>query len=94
MPAEEKGTISVLSFIINAMPRGAGEARWSMRVLLLSTATTVALEPVLVGGLGPLPPLGVVGSAWAFVLGYGAGLILQGWRVPWPGLSRVGWAGA
>ncbi|MEJ2209742.1 MAG: MATE family efflux transporter [Anaerolineae bacterium] len=68
----------VLSFVINSMLRGAGEARWSMRVLLLSTATTVVLEPALIWGLGPLPSLGVVGSAWAFVLGYGAGLILQG----------------
>jgi Na+-driven multidrug efflux pump len=32
---------------------------------------------MLIFGLGPLPPQGVVGSAWAFVLGYGAGLILQ-----------------
>jgi putative MATE family efflux protein len=63
--------------ILNAILRGAGEARWSMRVLLLSTATTVALEPVLIRGLGPAPELGVVGSAWAYVLGYGAGLILQ-----------------
>jgi putative MATE family efflux protein len=67
----------VLSFVINSMLRGAGDARWSMRVLILSTATTVLLEPVLILGPGPLPPLGVVGSAWAFVLGYAAGLILQ-----------------
>jgi len=67
----------VLSFVINSMLRGAGEARWSMRVLILSTATTVLLEPMLIFGLGPLPSLGVVGSAWAFLLGYAAGLILQ-----------------
>jgi putative MATE family efflux protein len=65
----------VLSFVINSMLRGAGEARWSMRVLILSTATTVLLEPVLIFGLGPLPSLGVVGSAWASLLGYGAGLM-------------------
>ena len=67
----------VLSFVINAMLRGAGEARWSLRVLIVSTAITVVLEPVMIFGLGPVPPLGVVGSAWAFVLGYAAGLILQ-----------------
>jgi putative MATE family efflux protein len=67
----------VLSFVINSMLRGAGEARWSMRVLMLSTATTGLLEPVLIFGLGPLPPLRVVGSAWAFLSGYGAGLLLQ-----------------
>jgi putative MATE family efflux protein len=67
----------VLVFIINAMLRGAGEARLAMQVLVLSTAVTVVLEPVLIFGWGPLPPLGVAGSAWAFVLGFGAGLALQ-----------------
>jgi putative MATE family efflux protein len=67
----------VLNFVINAMLRGTGDAQWSMRVLLLSTAATVGLEPALIWGLGPLPSLGVLGSAWAFVLGYGAGLVLQ-----------------
>lgn len=78
----------VLSFVINSMLRGAGEARWSMRVLLFSTATTVALEPALIWGVGPLPPLGVVGSAWAFVLGYGAGMIVQG-TIMIGGRSRI-----
>jgi putative MATE family efflux protein len=67
----------VLVFIINAMLRGAGEARLAMQVLILSTAVTVVLEPVLIFGWGPLAPLGVAGSAWAFVLGFGAGLALQ-----------------
>ena len=67
----------ILVFVINAMLRGAGEARLAMAVLFLSTGVTVALEPVLVFGLGPLPSLGVAGSAWANVLGFGAGLALQ-----------------
>jgi putative MATE family efflux protein len=67
----------ILVFVINAMLRGAGEAGWAMAVLFLSTGTTVVLEPALVFGFGPLPPLGVAGSAWAFVLGFGAGLALQ-----------------
>jgi putative MATE family efflux protein len=48
-----------------------------MRVLFLSTAVTVILEPILVLGLGPVPPLGVVGAAWAFVLGFGTCLAAQ-----------------
>lgn len=67
----------VLVFAINALLRGAGEARWAMWVLALSTGTTVVLEPILVFGWGPIPALGVPGSAWAFVLGFGAGLALQ-----------------
>jgi putative MATE family efflux protein len=67
----------VLVFVINSILRGAGEANWAMKVLFLSTAVTVVLEPALINGFGPLPALGVAGSAWAFVLGFGAGLLLQ-----------------
>lgn len=67
----------ILVFGINALLRGAGEARLAMVVQFLTTAVAVASEPVLVFGLGPLPPLGVAGSAWAAVLGFGAGLVLQ-----------------
>jgi putative MATE family efflux protein len=48
-----------------------------MTVQILTMAVTVALEPILVFGWGPLPSLGCNGSAWAIVLGFGAGLILQ-----------------
>jgi putative MATE family efflux protein len=67
----------ILVFVINALLRGAGEARLSMQVLFLATAITVVLEPVLIFGLGPIPALGVAGSAWGSILGFGAGLALQ-----------------
>jgi putative MATE family efflux protein len=67
----------VLVFVINALLRGAGEARLAMTVLFVCTGVTVVLEPALVFGLGPLPALGVAGSALANVLGFAAGLILQ-----------------
>jgi putative MATE family efflux protein len=67
----------ILVFAINAMLRGAGEAGTAMRVLFLATAVTVVLEPILIRGWGPLPALGVAGSALAFVLGFGAGLVMQ-----------------
>jgi putative MATE family efflux protein len=67
----------ILVFAINSMLRGAGEARLAMTVLFVSMATTIALEPLLVFGLGPFPALGVAGSAWANVLGFGSGLLLQ-----------------
>ncbi|MCJ7622211.1 MAG: MATE family efflux transporter, partial [Anaerolineaceae bacterium] len=67
----------ILVFIINSMLRGAGEARFAMMVLFLTTAVTLLLQPVLIFGWGPFPQLGVAGSAWATVLGYGSGFILQ-----------------
>jgi putative MATE family efflux protein len=49
---------------------------------------TVILEPVLVLGFGPIPSFGVSGSAWAFTLGYGTGVIAQFWIVL-TGRSRI-----
>lgn len=67
----------VLLYVINPMIRGAGDARAAMRVLLLTTAVIVVSEPILVLGLGPVPRLGVAGSASAYVLGFGCGLLMQ-----------------
>lgn len=67
----------VLVYVINPMLRGAGDARLAMRTLLLATVVTVVSEPILVLGLGPVPSLGIAGSAAAYVLGMGCGLLLQ-----------------
>ncbi len=67
----------VLIFAINSVLRGAGEARLAMIVLFTATGVTVLAEGVLVFGLGPFPTLGVAGSAWGVVLGFGSGVVLQ-----------------
>ena len=67
----------VLVYVINSMIRGAGDARLAMRIQLVSVAIIVVSEPILVLGLGPIPKLGVAGSAGAYVLGFGSGLLLQ-----------------
>lgn len=67
----------VMIYTINALLRGAGEARRAMQVLMLSNTLTILLEPLLIFGLGTLPGLGVSGSAWATVLGAGAGVLFQ-----------------
>jgi putative MATE family efflux protein len=67
----------VLIFAINSILRGAGEARLAMIVLFVATAVTVVSEGVLVFGLGPFPAMGVSGSAYGIVLGYGSGVVLQ-----------------
>ncbi|MCP4513672.1 MAG: MATE family efflux transporter, partial [Delftia sp.] len=79
----------ILIFVINSMLRGAGEARWAMNALILSTVVTVLTEWVLVFGWGPFPALGVAGSAWGFVLGFGAGVVLQ-MIVLLSGKARIG----
>jgi putative MATE family efflux protein len=67
----------VLIFAINSVLRGAGEARLAMIVLFVATGITIVAEGVLVFGLGPFPTLGVAGSAWGIVLGFGSGVLLQ-----------------
>jgi putative MATE family efflux protein len=67
----------VLIFVINSLLRGAGEARLALWVLVLSQGLTIVLEPLLIFGWGPFPALGVNGSAWASVLGFGMGALLQ-----------------
>jgi putative MATE family efflux protein len=67
----------VLVFVINSLLRGAGEARLALWVLVLSQGLTIVLEPLLIFGWGPFPALRVNGSAWAGVLGFGAGALFQ-----------------
>lgn len=67
----------ILVFAINALLRGAGDARLAMWVLVLSQSVTISLLPLLLFGWGPFPRLGVLGSAWAGVLGFGSGLLSQ-----------------
>ncbi len=67
----------VLIFVINSLLRGAGEARLALWVLVVSQGLTLILEPLLIFGWGPFPALGVNGSAWAGVLGFGAGALFQ-----------------
>ena len=67
----------ILIFVINSLLRGAGEARLALWVLALSQGLTIVLEPLLIFGWGPFPFLGVNGSAWAGVLGFGAGVLFQ-----------------
>ncbi len=69
----------ILIFVINTMLRGAGDAQLAMRALIVATVVTVVLEPILVLGLGPVPAMGITGSAWAFILGFSVGLVYQFW---------------
>lgn len=67
----------IILAVVNAMLRGAGEVRLTMKLLFIGTVVAVVIEPVLVFGPGPLPSLGVAGSAWATVLSFGVQLVLQ-----------------
>ena len=60
--------------------RGAGDAATPLRFLILTVVLDVILNPLLILGFGPIPPLGIAGSAWATVIATTVGLIgLVGW---------------
>lgn len=53
---------------LTAALRGAGDARTPFRFLLLSVVLDIAINPLLIFGIGPFPELGIAGAAWATLL--------------------------
>jgi putative MATE family efflux protein len=50
---------------VMAVMRGAGDSKTPFLFLIVSVALDIALNPLLIFGLGPVPALGIAGSAWA-----------------------------
>jgi len=50
---------------VMAVLRGAGDSKTPFYFMLLSVAIDIALNPVLIFGVGPIPRLGIAGSALA-----------------------------
>ena len=66
------GSIGMLMFFMaSGALRSAGDARTPMRLGIMLTALNVIFNIALIGGIGPLPALGVKGSAIGTVLASG-----------------------
>lgn len=65
--------------------RAAGDARTPVRLLAVASAVNVVVDPVLIFGVGPLPPLGTAGAALATVLAW-----LSAAAVGWVRLGGLG----
>lgn len=60
--------------LIAAILRGAGDARTPFLFLLLVVVLDVALNPLLIFGLGPVPAMGITGSALATLVAHAISL--------------------
>ena len=56
---------STITVIVGMGLRGAGDAQTSLRFMIVSVVLDIALNPLLIAGFGPVPPLGIAGSALA-----------------------------
>jgi putative MATE family efflux protein len=66
-------SIYLYTFAMMAL-RGAGDARTPFIFLAISAALDVGLNPVLIMGIGPIPALGIAGSALATLISQWIGL--------------------
>ncbi len=69
--------IILLLFLFNGVFRSAGNPSYAMRVLWISNGLNIILDPILIFGLGPIPAFGLVGAAWATLIGRSIGVLIQ-----------------
>lgn len=71
----------VLSMMVAMGLRGAGDATTPMRATILTVVLDVIFNPLLILGVGPLPRLGIAGSALSSALASAVGASVMIWRV-------------
>lgn len=85
------GSMLILA-IATAVLRGIGDAVLSMRLLWACNLLNMALDPLLIYGLGPIPALGVTGAAVATLIARSVGIAVVLYML-WRGVGRIRIAG-
>jgi putative MATE family efflux protein len=78
------------SFAVDAAFRASGDTRTPMRIVTAALLVGLALDPVLILGLGPVPALGIAGAALATVLPRGVASLVGVVMLHRRGLVRFG----
>ncbi len=78
----------IFMFIINSLFRGSGDVKIPMYTLGISSFLNIALDPLLIFGIGPFPELGIKGAAIATVIGQGSGALFNLF-ILFKGFSRI-----
>jgi putative MATE family efflux protein len=76
-------------FAVEATFRASGDTRTPFVLLAVSVLLSIALDPLLIAGVGPFPRLGVAGAATASVMVRGGGFVIGVLIAVRRGLLRV-----
>jgi putative MATE family efflux protein len=68
---------STASMMISMGLRGSGDPKSPLHAMIVTTVLTILLNPVLILGLGPVPEMGIAGSALANALAAFGGMLFM-----------------
>ncbi|WP_246310201.1 MATE family efflux transporter [Halorarum halophilum] len=67
-------------YVFVSLMRGYGDTRGPLRVMVISVALNVVLDPILIFGFGPINGSGIEGAAWATLVSRAVATVV-GWYV-------------
>ncbi|MCJ2183898.1 MATE family efflux transporter [Novosphingobium sp. 1949] len=73
--------LGAVSMMVSMAMRGAGDARTPLYAMILVVALDIVLNPLLIIGPGPIPTLGITGSAMSTAFANSGGLAFLVWRI-------------
>ena len=66
----------VVPMVGNNAIRATGDMKWPSVIMIISVCINLVLDPILIFGLGPFPPMGLAGAAWATVFARACTLVM------------------
>ncbi|WP_440007937.1 MATE family efflux transporter [Halomicrococcus sp. SG-WS-1] len=70
-------------FVFNSLMRGYGNTRTPMRIMVVSVAINVVLDPLLIFGWGPIDGMGIEGAALATIVARAVATVLGFYVLFW-----------